>query len=125
MAKWTPEQLKEKLALWISAENVRTEDTGIYGTSVSFVKEALDLSGNQSNAYNKDSTNVSRPILKNNAINGLPSISFSDFDLSKAGEGSDDYSANNFEQLDHLMIDQAGIILFVNGIQQMELLVIE
>jgi hypothetical protein len=107
MAKWTPEQLKEKLALWISAENVRTEDTGIYGTSVSFVKEALDLSGNQSNAYNKDSTNVSRPILKNNAINGLPSISFSDFDLSKAGEGSGDYSANNFVIPDHLMIDHA------------------
>ena len=105
MAKWTPEQIKEKLALWISAENVRVEQENIYGTSVTFVKEVLDLSGNQNNAYNLDSTNVTRPRKIENAINGLPSISFSDFDLSKAGETGGDYSANNYVVPDNLIID--------------------
>lgn len=105
MAKWTPEQLKDKLALWLNAENVKIDTVDVYGKEVNFVKEVLDLSGNQSNAYNLDSTNVTRPIIKENSLNGLPTLSFSDFTLSKTGEKSSDYSSNNYVVPDHLIID--------------------
>jgi hypothetical protein len=107
MARWTPEQLKEKLAFWIDAENVVTEKTTVYGQEVEFVIEALDLSGNKNSAYNLDDTNVTRPIIVKDSINGRPAISFGNFNLSKIGEGVNTFGTNDFVIPDYLMINHS------------------
>lgn len=107
MARWTPEQIKEKLAFWINAENVVVETKTVFGEEVKFVKEALDLSENGNNAYNLDETNVTRPILKENSLNGNPTISFADFSLSKIGESGSGFSSNDYVIPDYLMLNHS------------------
>jgi hypothetical protein len=107
MARWTPEQIKEKLAFWINAENVVVETKTVFGEEVKFVKEALDLSENGNNAFNLDETNVTRPILKDDSLNGKPTMSFGDFSLSKIGESTSDFSFNDYIIPDYLMLNHS------------------
>ena len=107
MARWTPEQIKEKLGFWISAEDVEVDKENVYGQEIEFVKEAKDKSNKGNSAYNLDQSNSTRPILKKNSLNGKPTISFGDFDLSKIGESLNNFSSNDYIIPDFLMVNHS------------------